>query len=209
MKQEYKDMLNKYSPRYPDVIQLKQDIEALERQVQEAARERQAAEAAAARRSVRARPRRTPPPKPRRTKVAARDPYVVQMEEALGQLAVEITALEEEAKLRGDMATYQQRVDNTPRRDLEFQELSRDYGSTRELYNTLLKRYEEAQLSENLEQRQKGEQFRILEPAVATGVPFGPQPLASALARVCGLSLGLAVGLVILAEQLDSSFHID
>ncbi len=39
-------------------------------------------------------------------------------------------------------------------------ELSRDYESTRELYLSLSKRYEEAQLAESMEQRQKGEQFR-------------------------------------------------
>jgi polysaccharide chain length determinant protein (PEP-CTERM system associated) len=207
MKQEYKDMLNKYSSRYPDVIQLKQDIEALERQVQDAARERQAAEAAAAEAKRQSAAAEAAAAKVKEEKVASRDPYVVQMEEALSQLAVEITALkEEEAKLRADMATYQLRVDNTPRRDLEFQELSRDYGSTRELYNTLLKRYEEAQLSENLEQRQKGEQFRILEPAVAAGAPVAPNRPRLLLAGL-GLSLALAVGLVILAEQLDTSFH--
>jgi polysaccharide chain length determinant protein (PEP-CTERM system associated) len=207
MKQECKDMLNKFSPRYPDVIQCKQDVEALEKQVQDAARERQAAEAAAAEAKRQSAAAEAAAAKAKEEKVAARDPYVVQMEEALSQLAVEITALkEEEAKLRADMGTYQQRVDNTPRRDLEFQELSRDYGSTRELYNTLLKRYEEAQLSENLEQRQKGEQFRILEPAVAAGTPVAPNRPRLLLAGL-GLSLALAVGLVILAEQLDTSFH--
>jgi len=207
MKQECKDMLNKFSPRYPDVIQCKQDVEALEKQVQDAARERQAAEAAAAEAKRQSAAAEAAAAKAKEEKVAARDPYVVQMEEALNQLAVEITALkEEEAKLRADMGTYQQRVDNTPRRDLEFQELSRDYGSTRELYNTLLKRYEEAQLSENLEQRQKGEQFRILEPAVAAGTPVAPNRPRLLLAGL-GLSLALAVGLVILAEQLDTSFH--
>ncbi len=206
MKQDLKDMLNKFSPRYPDVIQLRQEIEALERQVQAEARERQAAEARAAE-AKRQSAAEAEAAKTKETKAPARDPYVVQMEEALSQLSVEINTLkEEEAELRKNMAIYQQRVDNTPRRDLEFQELSRDYDSTRELYRTLLKRYEEAQLSENLEQRQKGEQFRILEPAVAGGAPVAPNRPRLLLAGL-GLSLGLAVGLVILAEQLDTSFH--
>jgi polysaccharide chain length determinant protein (PEP-CTERM system associated) len=206
MRQELKDMLTKYSPRYPDVIQLQADIEALERQVQDAARERQAAEARAAE-AKRQKDAADAAAKAQEQKPLGRDPYAVQMEEALNQLQVEITGLkEEEAKIRADMATYQQKVDNTPRRDLEFQELSRDYGSTRELYNTLLKRFEEAQLSENLEQRQKGEQFRIVEPAVAATAPVAPNRPRLLLVGL-GLSLGLAVGLVILAEQLDTSFH--
>src|SRR5205807_7422945 len=55
------------------------------------------------------------------------------------------------------IAAYQGRVENVPRREQEFRELSRDYDSTRELYQSLLKRYEEAQLAESMEQRQKGE----------------------------------------------------
>ncbi|MGH7348008.1 MAG: GNVR domain-containing protein, partial [Candidatus Rokuibacteriota bacterium] len=120
---------------------------------------------------------------------------------------VELKALkEEENELRAAMATYQARVDNTPRRDFEFQELSRDYESTRDLYRTLLKRYEEAQLSENLEQRQKGEQFRILEAAVPGTAPAAPNRNRLILMSLA-LAIGVAAGLVILAEQLDNSFH--
>src|SRR5205807_7595491 len=72
------------------------------------------------------------------------------------------------------IATYQGRVENVPRREQEFRELSRDYDSTRELYQTLLKRYEEAQLAESMEQRQKGEQFRVLAPALSNAAPAAP-----------------------------------
>ena len=84
--------------------------------------------------------------------------------------------------------------------------MSRDYETTRELYGTLMKRYEEAQLAESMEQRQKGEQFRVLEPAVASPKPAAPQRLRL-LGMALAVSLGLALGLVFLAEQLDTSFH--
>ena len=93
-----------------------------------------------------------------------------------------------------------------PRREQEFRELSRDYDSTRELYQTLLKRYEEAQLAESMEQRQKGEQFRVLDPALSNAAPAAPnrgQLLAMALTG----SAGLALAVVMLAEMVDSSFH--
>jgi polysaccharide chain length determinant protein (PEP-CTERM system associated) len=198
MKQELNDLRTRYNDRYPDVIQLKADIAALERQIAETKRATPPAESAA--------PAPDAPVKDEPI-VQPRDPYLVQMEQSLSQLNVEINSLkEEENQLRAAMSTYQVRVDNTPRRDLEFQELSRDYDTTRELYRTLLKRYEEAQLSENLEQRQKGEQFQILEPAMASGTPVAPNRPRLMLLGL-GLSLGLAVGLVIVAEQLDTSFH--
>ena len=203
MKQDLADLRTRFSDRYPDVLQLQAEIAALERTIAENKRAAAAA-AAAAEAAASTSTKEEPAAAPVST---GPDLQTVQMEQALSQLAVEMKTLkEEESDLRTAMATYQVRVDNTPKRDLEFQELSRDYGSTQELYRTLLKRYEEAQLSENLEQRQKGEQFRILEPAVASSLPVAPnRPRLFLVSLVLGLGLG--VGLVILAEQIDTSFH--
>jgi hypothetical protein len=112
----------------------------------------------------------------------------------------------EEQRLRADIATYQQRLENTPKREQEFLEVSRDYDTTRELYASLSKRLEAAQLAESMEQRQKGEQFRILDPAVPSGLPAAPNRL-KLLAMSLVLSLGLAGGALMLAEMLDTSFH--
>ena len=43
----------------------------------------------------------------------------------------------EEQRLRGAIAAYQARVENTPKREQEFQEISRDYETTKELYQSL------------------------------------------------------------------------
>jgi hypothetical protein len=104
------------------------------------------------------------------------------------------------------MAAYQIRLENTPKREQEFQELSRDYESTKQLYESLGKRHEEAQLAESMEQRQKGEQFRILDPAVPSHIPAAPKHLRL-LAMSLVLCLGLAGGALMLAEMLDTSFH--
>ena len=57
-----------------------------------------------------------------------------------------------------------------------------------------------------MEQRQKGEQFRILDSAVPSGTPAAPNRprfLAMALAA----SVGFAVAMIFVAEILDTSFH--
>jgi hypothetical protein len=134
-------------------------------------------------------------------------PYVLRLKEALSEVQTDVTALKtEEGRLRESIAVYQARVENVPRREQEFKEISRDYESTRELYNTLLKRYEEAQLAESMEQRQKGEQFRVLDPAVAHLKPAAPNRVKLLLLTLAA-SLGLAVGAALLAEHLDTSFH--
>src|SRR5207249_2962180 len=134
-------------------------------------------------------------------------PYVLRLKEALSEVEAEIRILKgEEKRLRDGIAAYQARVENVPRREQEFRELSRDYDSTRELYQTLLKRYEEAQLAENMEQGQKGEQFRVLDPAIADTVPAAPNR-AKLLVVALMASLGLALAAVMGAEKVDTSFH--
>src|SRR5207249_9312618 len=98
------------------------------------------------------------------------------------------------------------RVENAPKRQQDLQALSRDYESTKERYDTLLKRYEEAQLAASLEQGQKLEQFRILDAAVPAREPAAPGR-ARILVMGFMLALGLAGGAVFGAEKLNTSFH--
>ncbi|HEY3176560.1 MAG TPA: GNVR domain-containing protein, partial [Candidatus Polarisedimenticolia bacterium] len=113
---------------------------------------------------------------------------------------------DEEQRLRRAIELYQKRVENAPQREPEFQELTRDYETNKALYQSLLQRYEAAQIGESMEQRQKGEQFRILDPAVPPSTPFAPNRLRLLLLTV-GLCLGLAGAALVLAEVLDTSFH--
>ena len=138
---------------------------------------------------------------------APASPYVLRLREALQSASAEGRILKsEEVRLKQAIAALQRRVENTPRREQEFQDVARDYDSTTQHYHSLLKRHEEAQLAESMEQRQKGEQFRILDPAVPSAWPSAPR--RERLVLVClALAAGLAVGVMLLAEMLDTSFH--
>ena len=192
-KDELAHLRSQFSDKYPDVVQLTAEIEALEREIALAKRAEPKPGASAA-----ASPVTSPGPM---------TPYVLRLKEALAEVQTDLKVLKtEEDRLRESIAVYQARVDNVPRREQEFKELSRDYESTRELYGSLLKRYEEAQLAESMEQRQKGEQFKVLDPAIARLQPAAPNRLKLLLMAVVG-SIGLAFGAVLLAEQIDTSFH--
>jgi hypothetical protein len=97
-------------------------------------------------------------------------------------------------------------VESAPRRQQQFQELSRDYQTTKDLYDSLLKRYEEALLAQSLEHGKTAEQFRILDTALPPNEPEGPNRLWLALMGLI-LSFGAAAGAMALVEQLDTSFH--
>jgi polysaccharide chain length determinant protein (PEP-CTERM system associated) len=191
---ELDELLVQFTERHPDVIQKRSQIRALEGKI--AALERQISERPVA-------------PSPSNAPIAPtpKDDPAVQMNQAIAQLEIELKSLrEEDAELKAAITRYQVRVNNTPQRDQELQELSRDYDSTRDLYRSLLKRSQEAQLGKKLEQRQKGEQFQVKDkavPATSPAAPNRPRLLLVSLA----LSIGVAAGLVLLAEQLDTSLH--
>jgi polysaccharide chain length determinant protein (PEP-CTERM system associated) len=185
--QELAELRTRFSEKYPDVIRVKAEIAALEARA------------------------RTAPPEDgggSASRESAPNPFAFKLRQAIAEAESELTVLRaEERRLREDFATYQRRVENTPLREQEYQELSRDYETTSELYRTLLKRYEEAQLAETLEQRQKGEQFRILEAAIPPSAPWAPSRVRLLLLGSL-LSAGLAVAAVWLSERLDGSFHV-
>src|SRR5262249_43293488 len=65
-----------------------------------------------------------------------------------------------EEKLRADIQSYQGRVEALPTRESELASLTRDYDTLQNTYRTLLAKREDSKISENLEQRQVGGQFR-------------------------------------------------
>jgi polysaccharide chain length determinant protein (PEP-CTERM system associated) len=77
-------------------------------------------------------------------------------------------------KIEADMALYQKRVEQTPEREQELQSLQRDYQNIQKIYNSLLDRKLEAEISVNMEKKQKGEQFRILDHARRPQKPVSP-----------------------------------
>jgi polysaccharide chain length determinant protein (PEP-CTERM system associated) len=112
----------------------------------------------------------------------------------------------EDEKVRAMIASYQGRIENTPIRELSLGALNREFANMNETYQVLLKKNAEAQQAENLERRQKGEQFRILDPARVPEKPYQPDiPKVLLIGLVLGLGAGL--GLTFVREQMDRSFR--
>jgi polysaccharide chain length determinant protein (PEP-CTERM system associated) len=115
---------------------------------------------------------------------------------------------EEEQRLRVIGREYQQRIEQVPARESELAELTRDYSTLQTLYQTLLAKQEESKIAANLERRQIGTQFKLLDPARAAERPFSPRRwLINLSGMAAGLSLGLA--LVGLVEYRDRTFNTD
>jgi len=208
LQQELRAMRSRFSDKYPDVVRLRAAITSLEKEISDRPRP----PAPVAKAETKTEPKAevktevtipTPPPAP----VMMPNPYLQPLRQAQEEMEADIRALRaEEQRLRGSIAMYVARLQNAPKLEQELIEVTRDYDSTRELYGSLLKRYEEALLAESMEQRQKGEQFRILDPAVPAEDPIAPNRLRLGILAVV-LSLGLAAGAVVSAERIRPAFH--
>ena len=119
-----------------------------------------------------------------------------------------IAARSEEARLQTVLAAYRARVEAAPTRESEETELTRGYATLQEQYETLLERSQQSRIAADLERRQIGEQFRLIDAARLPERPISPnRPRMNTLGALAGLVLG--VGLVALLEYRDKSFRSD
>jgi uncharacterized protein involved in exopolysaccharide biosynthesis len=133
--------------------------------------------------------------------------FYKEIESQLGATDIEIKRLMEEgSRAKAKIAEYQARVENAPVRELGMAQLTRDQQNTMTNYQNLLRKSQEAQQAENLERRQKGEQFKVIDPARIPEKPFKPDiPKILLLGLLLGMGFGF--GVAFFREQMDHSFR--
>jgi polysaccharide chain length determinant protein (PEP-CTERM system associated) len=181
------DLQSKYTDDYPDVVTAKNNIAALKKKILETEELQKTA----------------PPDKP--VKAAAEPPQIQQLRVQLyqyNQMIKEKAALQEEVQKQ--IRLYQARVQSSPVIEQEYKQLTRDYQTALGFYTELLAKKQQSQMAANLDRRQQGEQFRVLDSANLPDNPSFPKmPLFVAEGFGGGLALG--VGIIVLLEALDTS----
>jgi polysaccharide chain length determinant protein (PEP-CTERM system associated) len=147
---------------------------------------------------------------------AVTDPAETAQERRIRETRTELANLdrqvaqkeEQERQLRSTAAEYQRRIETSLTRESELTELMRDYETLESAYTTLLAKKEASQVSANLERREIGEQFRVLDPARVPQRPFSPnRPRMIGMASALGLAL--AAGIAALVEYRDTTLKTD
>jgi polysaccharide biosynthesis transport protein len=200
-KKRLEELEQKYTPIYPAVVQARWEVEQLEEKIAAA---RRAARVESARRGVNpSTSKSTPDPVPA-------DMDVGELGRLRGQVAgidLDIVALKREsANAVATIDQVQRRVELVPQREQEMIALSRDYDNIKKSYEELLRKKLDSQVSQKLEEKQKGEQFQILEPANLPTQPFKPnRPLVLGLSLLASLAVG--VGAVFGLEMRDPTLR--
>ena len=170
-----------YTDNYPDIVVLKKEIRETETQLKEGAASSE----------------------------SSRQSPGVQSQKVEAQLQAihsEIGALREKQKrINGLIKEYERRVEASPTNEEKLSSLTRDYEISQKNYEALLGKKLDAKISENLEKRQKGEQFRILDPANLPEKPYKPDRFKIILLGILA-SGGASFGLTFLVELLYPSF---
>jgi len=109
-------------------------------------------------------------------------------------------------KTSAQIKEYEKRVEATFPNEQTLLNLSRDYEISQRNYQALLEKRLNAKISENLEKKQKGEQFRILDPANIPQKPYKPNRPRIILLG-CLLSGGLGIGLILFKEFMRPSYR--
>ena len=193
------ELESKYTGRHPDIVRAQKQIADLEKRIekmkaQEAAENGSGSETSKKKKGE------------GKTETES-DPFYKEMESQLIATELEIKRLNgEDSKIKAKIAEFQTRVENTPARELDMTNLTRDYQNAKETYQSLLKKSQEAQQAENLERRQKGEQFKVIDPARIPEKPMQGKVLKILLFGLL-LGMGSGFGMAFIREQMDRSFR--
>jgi uncharacterized protein involved in exopolysaccharide biosynthesis len=115
---------------------------------------------------------------------------------------------QQEARLQQSIASFTARIESAPSLESVLTELMRDYTIVQESYASLKRKSEDAKIAVNLERRQIGEQFKVIDGARLPERPFSPdRRRLSLMGLLGGLGFGLAIAAFL--EYRDTTFKND
>lgn len=179
----------RYTDDYPDVVAVKRKIKDLQDQMAKA-------------------PAPAPAKGPISTAPSRNDSPAIQ------QLRAQIHAMDigiqqkksEQGRIQSQLRTYQDRISSSPAVQEEFKNITRDTQTAQQFYDDLLNKTNQAKMGIDLERRQQGEQFTLMDEPNLPESPTFPKRGVFVAGGVAG---GFALGLLItgLLEYRDTAMR--
>jgi len=190
LKSQLSSLQTRYTDNHPDVVQLKNRIALLEENTRQQTEKEDLSTGSS------------------ESNETATGNYISQeLRTQVNNVNSEISRLKgeiEETKIK--IKSYEIKVEETPKREQELLSINRDYDNLNQLYNSMLNRKLEADVSVSMEKKQKGEQFKVLDTAKVPQKPIKPNVQKLAL-MIVALGLGVGCGLAYLVDMMDTSFR--
>ena len=196
LKQKLHELLGTYKENYPDVVHANEEIRRLESAPQVDVSQAGVTEPAAGKADDSGGIGRKPT-----------DPYLRELMKERSEATNEIALLKEkQAHTIRQIKEFEAHVEHTPTSEQGLAVLLRDYENMQKGYQALLDKKTNAMMLGNYENRELGEQYRIIEPAYFPNVQEPPTLihfLLGGLALGCLIGFGSAIGV----EFLKTGFR--
>jgi polysaccharide chain length determinant protein (PEP-CTERM system associated) len=180
------ELKSKYTDDHPDVIRVKNDIDNLKKKMADGDDQQTVATVT------------KEPVEP--TQIQALRAQIHQYGQIIQQKSTQQEELQQQIKL------YQARVQSSPTIEQQYKEVTRGYQTALDFYNDLLKKRDQSAMASDLERRQQGEQFQVLDPANLPAAPSFPNKSLFTLGGLGG-GLGLGLALTFWLELQDTSLR--
>ena len=155
LRKQLSELQAKYTSKHPEVVRVQKEIAEWE--------------------LIKNGTKASPSDLPSAAAAPAGRPAVAEVDSRLKAIEVEIENNKEQGeKLRRQIDEVRGRLSLTPVREQQLAEVTRNYQNSRENYQSLLDKEMQSELATNLEKRQEGEQFRIIDPPSFPDKPYKP-----------------------------------
>jgi polysaccharide chain length determinant protein (PEP-CTERM system associated) len=184
---EEAELTARYKDEYPDVVSIRRKIADLRQQIANA-----------------------PPPAAATATTAPKPTDSMGLQQARMQLRAMDTEIvqkkRDQAAIQAQLRMYQERISSSPEVEEQYKSITRENQTAQNFYDELLVKMNQSKMATDLEKRQQGEQFRLMDEPNLPEAPMFPK---RGVFVGGGLAAGLGLGLLIvgLLEYMDTALR--
>jgi polysaccharide chain length determinant protein (PEP-CTERM system associated) len=172
LQDEVDQLRKRYGPSFPDIVKRRSQIKDLDTRIDEAKKKE----------TVKGQP----------APLKERNPVI---QSQIAKVDEDIQKRQEhQQELENQIAFHQQKLQQIPLFEQRMSSVTRDYQGAEDHYKLLLERKFSADMAQDLEVRQKGERFEVLDPAQ---VPYKPDSPDRPMINWIGLGAGFVISLIV------------
>ncbi|RMG68023.1 MAG: chain-length determining protein, partial [Nitrospirae bacterium] len=191
LQQRLNELLLKYTENYPEVIRVKAEIETLKAQLRNTPEGEDKNDEEPSTQST--------------TQMSTLNPIYQQLREELSKTQYEIASIDTQLRhFNKKIEEKKHYLRNIPVERKKLADLERERDTYKEIYQKLVFRLGQSEVSKQMEVQDKAETFRIIDPAILPVKPVSPNRKLMILFGIFA-GLGGAFGLLLLIDYFDTS----
>jgi polysaccharide biosynthesis transport protein len=188
LKTELAGAEGRYGSNHPDVIRLNKEIQTLEKSISSKTSSNEVHNL---------------------SKQVPDNPFYINLTTQISSIDSSIANLmNDRQSIQQELTKYRQRIENAPFVEKEYNDLTRDYNTTKQKYDETMNKLMGANVAKGIEEGHHGQRFEIKNYAYLPKKPYKPKRLNIILIGFV-LASGLGLSIAALQEGLDTSIKTE